>query len=815
MSSQSRACNCKNMTIFFICTLVLSMMANVLPWVQPNGGLWMDVSWANHPAQAIEEIPGLDDEIHIIRDSWGVPHIFANSTKDLYVGCGYVHAQDRFFQMDLYRRLAQGRLAEIFGSDSLELDLFYRQLGLEKAANESLSLLSSEALELFESYSKGVNEYLSHMGSRIPMEIRVLGYIPEPWTEIDTLSIERFIAWLISGTNTFQELEMLGILHAFGEQVVYGELFPEAHYNDLPIIPGQTSTHDSEYTLPQQLIDAAKILAADFQQLNERSPVPVVRFGGSNSWVVNASLSSTNAPILCSDPHFTLTLPTLWYEVHLNGPTFNLYGITFPGFPFALQGHNENIAWGFTGMNSDVYDFYYYKWHPSSPNQYWWNGAWHTVVEENITIYGLVNGQLIPVPVTLNFTVHGPTFDRVQGRFALKWTGHNGSQSPEAYYHINRANNYSDFLDALQLITCPNLNLLYADTTNNIAYHAAGSHPIRQPGDGPSPLNGSISTHEWQGFIPFAELPQTLNPVTGFVLAANNIPVNTSYPYYLGRTFTPSHRAQRITQLLNSSTSHSITDMQQYQLDSYSLQAAALKDIIASVVMANTGSDTLAHQAASILQSWNAYMTTDSIGSTIWVSFLPTFFNATFYDEYYQAGLSEGPFPAVTVLENFTITGSSSWFDDVYKSGTQTRDDIILESFQNTVDFLTLQFGSDPNSWQYSRIHILWIQHALFSNFDYLNGPRYPINGSEYAINYAPGYLTTAGATYRMIIDLSNFDNSQGVLPGGQRANAFSTHYQDQLGLWVTGDYHPLLFPINSEDMTTYESILILYPTPP
>jgi penicillin amidase len=791
------------------------MVANVLPWVQPNGGLWMDVSWANHPTQATEEIPGLDDDIYILRDSWGVPHIFANSTQDLYLGCGYVHAQDRFFQMDLYRRLAQGRLAEILGPDSLELDLFYRQLGLERAANESLPLLSNEVLEILESYSKGINEYLSNMGSRIPMEIRSLGYIPEPWTEIDTLSIERFIAWLVSGTNTFQELEMLGILHAFGEEVVYGELFPEVHYNDQPIIPRQSFTHDPENTIPHQLIDAAKVLATDLHQLNDLSPIPVGRFGGSNSWVVNASRSSTNAPILCSDPHFTLTLPTFWYEVHFNGPSVNLYGITFPGFPFAFQGHNEDIAWGFTGMNSDVYDFYYYKWHPSQSKQYWWEGAWRTIAEENITLFGLVNGQLIPVPVTLNFTVHGPTFDRVQGRFALKWTGHNGSQTPEAYYRINTASNYADFLDALQLITCPNLNLLYADTANNIAYHATGAHPIRSPSDGLSPLNGSTGTHEWLGFIPFIELPQALNPATGFLVAANNIPVNTSYPYYLGRTFTPSHRAHRISQLLNSSTSHSIADMQQYQLDSYSLQAEALKDIIANVVLTNTGTDTLAHQAASLLQSWNAHMTTNSIGATIWASFLPSFFNATFYDEYHQAGLPEGPYPAITVLENFTITGSSSWFDDVYRGGTQTRDNIILESFQNTVDFLTLQLGPDPNTWEYGRIHILWIQHTLFSNFDYLNGPRYPINGSEYAINYAPGYLTTAGATYRLIIDLSDFDNSLGVLPGGQRANAFSNHYLDQLGLWVTGDYHPLLFPSIPEELTMYESILILIPPPP
>ncbi len=790
-------------------------MINVVPWVQPNGGLWMDINWANFPPYAEEKLPGLDGTIHIARDEWGVPHVFATTTKDLYLACGYVHAQDRLFQMDMYRRLAQGRVAEIFGSNYLDMDIFYRNLNLEKIAEESFELLTSDAKELLQSYAYGINLYLDNIGLRIPMEIRVLGYFPDSWSAKDSLCVERFLAWIFSSVNTFLDLKMADLIDAFGESTVWDELFPDTYYNDLPITPSLIiETMNTISSEDDGLLEAARSLAEHYAQLSEMSPIPYTN-GGSNSWAVNGSRTSSGAPILCSDPHLTLSIPAFWYEVHLVGPTDNIQGITVPGFPFILMGHNENIAWGFSTMQSDISDFYYYRWDDSAPYRYLWNGLWNDIVEEETTIYINNMGTIYTKSVLINSTVHGPLFEESQGSFALKWAGQNSSKSAETYLRISQASNYTSFCNALELLQSPDLNFIYSDTNGNIAYHATGAHPIRATGDGPSILNGSAYNHEWLGFIPFSELPQSYNPSTGYVVAANNLPVNSSYPYYLGYDFAPSHRAQRISQLLNASNSHSVDDMKQIQLDSYSLQASAIKDIVADIILAGVSESAkpVAYSAATYLKNWNCQMVTDSVGATIWASFFPIFFNNTFFDEYNRAGIPDGLYPADTVLENFTITNYPRWFNNTQQSGTQTRDDIIIASFLETIDILSNSLGVDTSLWQYSRIHIIDIQHILSSTFPYLNAPQLSINGGDHTVNYAPGYLINMGVSYRLIINLDNFDQSYGVLPGGQRSNPYSTHYLDQLGLWVKGEYHPLPYPHALEEMTEYESLLVLIPS--
>ncbi|MDO8123222.1 MAG: penicillin acylase family protein [Candidatus Hermodarchaeota archaeon] len=810
MSSQRKVFSCKNVTIILVASLILGMMVSIAPWLQPNGGLWQDIHWANLPPYATNELPGLDGEIHIVRDYWGVPHIFASSLNDLYLGCGYAHAQDRLFQLDLFRRIAEGKLAEVFGDEYIELDLTNRQLGLGQAANASLAILAPQILELLESYAEGINLYMHTIGTKIPMEFRVLNYFPGPWNVTNTLAIERYLAWQISASNTFQDLNMASLINEYGASAVFTDLFPETHYNDIPIVPPGSQPQP----LTENLLEAAYALAQNYQRIQALNPIPIAPNGGSNSWVINGSHTATGAPILCNDPHMTLTTPAQWYEVHLIGPGHNVQGITYPGIPFVYQGHNPGISWGWSGMVSDVSDFYYYIWRPGQPNQYWYHNDWHTIVQENTTIWSMAGGIFTPTVVTLNSTVHGPLFEQPTGRFALKWTGANGSLALEALFDIAQAADYSSFVSAIEQIECPNLNFIYADTSGNIAYHAAAAQPIRAPGLGPSPLNGSSGTEEWAGFIPFNELPHSLNPDSGFLVAANNRPVNGSYPYYLGYDFAPAHRANRITDLLNTSTSYTLTDMQHIQLDSLSLHALAIKDIIASVVLAEVSAseDPLIHEAATILQNWDGIMEIESIGATIWAYFSLTFLNATFFDEYSAAGSPDGPYPSVTVLENFTQTNYPLWFDDILTPSTETRDDIILSSFEATIESLASSLGEDISIWYYFRIHALWAPHPLGETYPYMNSPAIAINGSEYTVNYAPGFIVAVGSSYRMIIDLDNFQNSLSVLPGGQRANVYSNHYLDQLGLWLVGEYHPLPFPSNLIAMTEFESITHLVP---
>jgi penicillin amidase len=521
-------------------------------------------------------------------------------------------------------------------------------------------------------------------------------------------------------------------------------------------------------------------------------------------------------PLLACDLHFTLALPCLWYEVHLVAPGMNVRGITFPGFPFVLVGHNANLAWGMTAMESDVSDYYYYAWNSSStPNQYWWQGAWHQPTPKTVQLFAKTSGGLAPAnPVTVYSTVHGPLFSEAQGSFAFKWIGANGSRTAEGFLRMAQAGNYTAFSDALRLLTGSDLNILYADRAGNIAYHAVGTHPLRTWGDGPFPLNGSTDTHDWQGFIPFDELPQSLNPSQGFLVAANNRPVNASYPYYLGAAFTSAHRAQRITQLLNASTNLSLAAMRSIQLDTYSLNGAAIKDIVAGVVLNKTSptSSPAVHTAATYLQSWDCQTTTDSIGATIWITFLPKFMDATFSDEFTGAHLPTAAYPSIDILENFTRINYPHWFNDTLESGTQTRDDIILASFTDTVTDLLNLVDVDPSRWQYGTVHVLWMRHPMSDSLPYLDAPHLALDGSAYSVNFSPDYLVTTGATWRQLIDLANLDGSWGVLAGGQRGNAYSTHYLDQLGLWVAGNYHPLPFPLTEAAMEEFESLLVLTP---
>ncbi len=309
-------------------------------------------------------------------------------------------------------------------------------------------------------------------------------------------------------------------------------------------------------------------------------------------------------------------------------------------------------------------------------------------------------------------------------------------------------------------------------------------------------------------------MPKSLNPTTGFLIAANNRPVTVSYPYYLGYDFDPPYRANRITQLLNTSPSFTIEQMGTIQRDSLSLHALAIKDIVANVVLAQVSEteDAMMVAAANALLDWDGTMHTGSVAATIWSSFTPTFMNETFFDEYFVAGTPEGPYPSITVLDNFTLINYGRWFNNTLLPGTQTRDNIILASFNATIQFLITNLGLDINLWNYGNIHVLWIQHPMADNVPYLNAPRLPVNGSEFTVNYAPGFLVAVGASYRMILDLSDFGNSLGVLPAGQRANGFSAHYMDQLGLWLAGNYHPMAYPTSLGAITEFTSIVHLIP---
>ncbi|MBW2056346.1 MAG: penicillin acylase family protein [Deltaproteobacteria bacterium] len=730
-------------------------------------------------------LPGLRQGVEIIRDDYGVPHIYAGNEPDLYFALGYAMAQDRLWQMEFYRRLGEGRLAEVLGRELVKVDRYVRTLSAAGANRE----IPEELAFVFESFAEGVNAYIDTHRDRLPFEFRLLRYSPEPWKADDYLSIMKVVNWgLSSGWRV--DLTAARILEKVGE---------ERLRDAFPVWPG-----DAPFVVPSE----TKALSGFSSHGSEAARLVEGLMGfpigaASNNWVVSGKKSVTGRPILANDPHLELTNPSLFWEVHLVCPGIDVSGVAIPGTPGVSLGHNRHVAWGITNVMVDDVDFYIEKINPRDPRQYWYKDHWEKmrVVKETIRVRG---GK--PVEMEILLTRHGPIIQDLRGgpagrAISARWSFPELPQPAEATYLLAKAGNVAEVQEALSLWTTPGQNFVFADTGGNIGYWCCAAIPIRSKGDGLLPVPGWTGEYEWKGYVPFEEKPHLINPETGFIATANNRVAGKDYPYFISRYWEPADRVTRIHQMLTTKGKLSVEDFKRMQQDVYCLSASEMVPKMVEVLERRlTGRE--ARRARDILSRWDFRMTKESVGACLFEVTYRKMMENTFKDELgdalFRDYLETASFPPRAMRKMFE-KGSSAWFDDVGTPEKETMEDILARSLAQTLSELKGSLGSDMDRWTWGRIHRLTFEHVLGKkkplNWIFNLGP-FPLGGNNLTVNvsrypYANPYAPNVGPSVRMIVDLSGLDRSLRVLPTGESGHLGSKHYKDQLGLYLGGGYHP------------------------
>ncbi|HSS67545.1 MAG TPA: penicillin acylase family protein, partial [Nocardioidaceae bacterium] len=615
------------------------------------------------------EVPGLDADVTVIRDSNGVPQIYADTSSDLFYAQGFVQAQDRFFEMDFRRHVAAGRLAEMFGHDALETDMFVRDLGWRDVAEEELPLLSPATRGYLESFSAGVNAYLAdHDGSRLSLEYAALNldgldYTPEPWTPADSLSWLKAIAWDLGG-NIDDELERsLESVRLSRRQI--GQLFPAYPYAQHRPIVDQGAIVDGVFEQDAKrpgtrFPEAPRLPVGDAGAIRDaKASVDAVQtvLGdgtgiGSNAWAVSGAHTASGAPILANDPHLAPTMPGVWYQMGLHcreiseSCPFDVSGFTFAGLPGVVIGHNADIAWGFTNLGPDVQDLYLEK--VSDNNTYLYDGKQLPLTTRRETF--VIRGE-DPVTITVRASRHGPLISDVSQDYAtvgadaptppsapdrgngyavaLRWTALKPGRTADALFGIDQAHDWDSFREAARSFVAPSQNLVYADAEGHIGYQAPGRIPIRRTGHGDWPSPGWNPAFEWSGYIPYDALPNVRDPADGMIVTANQAVAKSNYPYYIGDSFDAGYRAARIENLLAQSDGLTVDDMATIQLDDYCTLARRLRPLLLSIDLPSGY-----YQAGQkALAGWDFHEDADSPGAAYFNVFWRQLLEQTFADQ--------------------------------------------------------------------------------------------------------------------------------------------------------------------------------------
>ncbi len=791
-------------------------------------------SFTGQAPRAKLSLSGLKAPASVYRDRYGIPHIYAQSSEDAFFALGYLHASDRLFQMEIFRRRASGTLAEIFGKAVLEDDIFVRQLGIRRTAQAVWdgSELDTKVKHEIIAYCQGVNARLHELGGHeLPEPFKSLSLTPAPWSPVDAMVFPKYMGWDQSGTDTDVWMGML--VQKLGLATAE-ELFPLDRPYEIPTVseadwkafsengraaPTADLNHRYRYSFPPGFEEAALELHRHF--VSGRFAGRFAR--GSNNWVVDGTKSATGKPLLANDPHLGFSLPSIWYTAHLVAPGLNVMGVTFAGFPYVIIGHNDRVAWGFTNLQSDVVDYFLEKMDDQHPHQYFYRGEWINTVRraEEVPVRGEP-----PVPLEIESTGHGPLVTTHGVRLALAWTGLQPTPDVNALARFNTARNLGEFRQALRDFRVPPLNIVYADVEGNIAIFPHGALPVRKRGHGRWPVEGSSGDYDWAGTIPDDQLPAAINPPEHFLASANGRPTPVGYPYYLGWMWDPSYRTRRIHQLLGSHDHITIKDMEAFQMDAHDSAAESFVPVLIAAYDRKPFGNETVRGAMEELRHWDFVATPESVATTIWSAWFKRFRDAVWDDDFAKAGVdpwsgawgfsgSNARQPEIEVLEYLTRENPTSpWFDDVRTPSRETRDDIMARSLLETVQQLVKDHGPDPAAWKWGKTNVLRL-HSL-ARQPALDRGGMPVRGDEFTLCPGDdgGGPVTGGASWRMIVDLADPAHSFGVYPGGESENPSSPHYDDQVQPWAAGQYLPLYFYSSPEGFQTgqVESILVLAP---
>jgi penicillin amidase len=737
---------------------------------------------------------GIQDPTHVYRDAYGVPRIAALNEHDLMFAMGFVHAQDRLWQMDLVRRAGEGRLSELFGMETVPFDKMFRIVGLRTIAEKVEAAMSEESRNRLQWYADGVNAFIGEHKGNYPIEFDMLQYDPDPWQPVHSVIVARMMAWELNlswwSDLTYGEIaERVGLEKALDIQPPYPANVPP--------------------TVSAGIWHKYASLTGDFLKTAQSFSSllgPAGILGGSNAWAIGPAKSASGKAILANDTHLHLQTPARWYEIQLSAPGYNVGGMSVPGVPGVVVGRNAHIAWGVTNLMADDADFYIERLDSVDQSRYYYDGNWRPVTsrEEDIR----VKGDSV-ITIVIRSTHHGPIVTDIRTPLQLatypyvasmRWTGSEISDQIEAFNKIDRASNWTEFIHGVQEFSGPGQNFVYGDDQGNIGYWCGVKLPLRGKHSSLLPLPGWDPSTEWKGFVPFEQLPHLFNPPEGYIASANNKIVDDSYPYHISDLWEPAARIVRLNEVLGSQTRFSVQDCERLQNDAFSHQAKRMMPYVLAACQDSSFAPPDREILLEYLKNWNFIFTKEDIATTIYQEFFVTLLQKMYKDEMGDSLFHDwvllGNIP-IRVTTGLVEEGTSSWFDNVRTDSIETRDQILRESMTDALAALRVRIGPHMKEWRWGTLHTVTLEHPfgrakpldrLFNIGPFPSGGgSTTLSSGEYSFN--DPFAVTVGPSFRQIFDLGDAGSWRSILPPGQSGQVFHPHYSDQTQLWLNGAY--------------------------
>jgi penicillin amidase len=785
----------------------LGPLPALAPFLNPHTGFWQNGKAPEpFPETMLLSHPRLGGQTRVAFDDKGIPHIFADNDHDLYFAQGYLTARERLWQMDMLARSGSGRLAEVLGPGLVGFDRDRRRIGMAHAAEVRLeeTLSDERSRTALQAYTAGVNAWIESLEpEELPFEYKLLGFRPEKWTPLHTSQIAMNLARTLSfGSSDIGNSVARRIFgRSFVQKILRHE--PEnlqpVFTKDLlksfqPLDPGPPPTPFTP--------SLVKGLSLDRE---DGDPVD-----GSNNWVLSGDRTASGFPILASDPHLSMRLPSIWYAVHLDGPEHSVMGVSIPGAPGVIIGFNRNVAWGTTNVGSDVLDIYEIRFRSEEKQEYLYDGEWKPVRfrEERIRVRG-EDTLVMEIP----YTHHGPVFpatadDGSTVHHAIRWLAHDPTNDSLSWYLLNRAGNYEDFREALSHFHNPAQNFVFASREGDIALQMAGRFPLRAPGQGSFISDGSDPGHEWRGWIPEDHEPRSLNPPEGFLGSANQRPVPADYPYELGDRFAGYERGIRLHDRLSRIDNATVDDMRMLQLDTYSVHAAnALPWMLARLDPETlTGPEFEVYQ---LLNDWNFHNDPEAIAPAAFDAWWRILYRRLFEDRLEDPAFSPRLPRRDRVVDLLIRERLGDWFDDPATPDVESPQKVIAQTFTEMIEQMTGRHGPIGPAWRWTAHNPTSIPHMAF--LDGFGLENLPTGGGRESLNAING---SHGPSWRMVVEMGPEVRAYGIYPGGQSGHPSSPDYDSFIQPWVEGRLLPLSFPERS-DLPETEAVHNLDPVRP
>jgi penicillin amidase len=744
------------------------------PTFNPATGAWTMAADASITNETLK-IAGLEKPVNVTLEADGTAHIVAQSDHDLFLATGYVHARFRLFQMDLLRRQGEGRLSEIVGSAALDSDRFELQLGLLRTANLEWkqAAADSRGRQAILAYTLGVNDRIAEAekNHQLPAMFTLLGYEPKPWTPVDSLIVKGDMTQTLNFTDT--PLVMALLQRSLGADLLaqWFPILPPNPQSPYYPPPYPSFQHPDPIAAMSTITDAQATAAADLYTKLASLPAGLIATGGaSNNWAVAGSKSASGGALLAGDPHLHLTLPSIWFQLTMDSPGYHVSGVSIPGTPVVLIGHNQHIAWSLTDAQNQQTFFYWEQEDASHPDQYFWKDGWqnYQIVKYDIPVKGGPTDHL-----AVKLSRHGPVISERGLTTSVWWSGNLASQDLDVLLGIDQASDWKSFRDALRGWFAPTHNFAYADDKGNIGLISAGYYPQVAASAPWLPMLGT-GDQDVYGTIPFDLIPQVYNPPGGIVWSANQRQVGDTYPYYIGTAsnfFDPGYRANEIHRVLNQDKKFTAADMQALQTDTRDYLAAEIVPILLKSVPASPARDLLA--------SWDYRMEVNSPAATIWWTFWQEYLAVTF-DPVWKAHDIK-----VARSEVNKALGQYLEASTLHDQGSP----LMHTAFENAVYTLTKRFGPDPSTWTWGKVHQRELVNLVIKGLSY--GPV-PDRGDVNTPLAAPDFPSTHGPSWRMVVDWGA-NTFQAIYPGGQSENPASSWYTNRAATWFDGRLVPML----------------------